>query len=166
MITIKKIFRLYEGKVINNENSKINIFEFDQIDFGLGDLTSNTILVPKIQEISSTQLLGCYFNFEVKNFTFFQCEKDILEDVKQELLKRLYKPIYIPIIAILCCFLITSSKNNIKYFKIRKYVFISTFFLLVFSETSSSIFNVFKFYYDSIFCYSMVNIFYRVHTFI
>ena len=132
----KKIFRLYEGKVINNENSKINIFEFDQIDFGLGDLTSNTILVPKIQEISSTQLLGCYFNFEVKNFTFFQCEKDILEDVKQELLKRLYKPIYIPIIAILCCFLITSSKNNIKYFKIRKYVFISTFFLLVFSETS------------------------------
>ena len=75
----KKIFRLYEGKVINNENSKINIFEFDQIDFGLGDLTSNTILVPKIQEISSTQLLGCYFNFEVKNFTFFNVKKIYLK---------------------------------------------------------------------------------------
>ena len=31
---IKK-FRLNNGKVINNEGSKINIFEFEQIDFNL-----------------------------------------------------------------------------------------------------------------------------------
>ena len=28
-----KIFRLYDGKVINKEKSKINVFKFDQIDF-------------------------------------------------------------------------------------------------------------------------------------
>ncbi len=131
-----KIFRLYDGKVINNDKSKINIFEFEQIDFNLGDQTTNTIIEPKVQEISTSQLLSCFFKIKVKNLVSFNCEKNILNEVKQELLKRVYKPIYIPIIAILCCFLIISSKNNIKYYKVRKYVFITTFFLLVFSETS------------------------------
>ena len=92
--------------------------------------------MPKVQEISSSQLLSCFFEIQVKNIATFKCEESILKDVKQELLKRLYKPIYIPIIAILCCFLVIASKNNVNYYKIRKYVFISTFFLLVFSETS------------------------------
>ena len=36
----KKIFKLFQGKVINNEKSKVNVFEFDQIDFNLKDFTS------------------------------------------------------------------------------------------------------------------------------
>ena len=33
----KKIFKLYEGQVINKENKKINVFKFDEIDFNLAD---------------------------------------------------------------------------------------------------------------------------------
>ena len=57
----RKVFKLFKGKVINNEESKINVFEFDQIDFNLADFASNTITVPKIQEIPSHELIGCFF---------------------------------------------------------------------------------------------------------
>ena len=33
----QKIFKLFDGKVINNEDSRINILEFSQIDFNLKD---------------------------------------------------------------------------------------------------------------------------------
>ena len=59
----RKIFKLFDGKVINNEKSKINVFEFDQIDFNLAEYSSNTILVPKIQEIPSKELFLFIQNF-------------------------------------------------------------------------------------------------------
>ena len=55
----KKVFRLYNGKVINKDKKKINAFEFDQIDFNLADYSSSTIVVPKIQEVNSRILLSC-----------------------------------------------------------------------------------------------------------
>ena len=146
----QKIFKLFEGKVINNEKSKINVFEFDQIDFNLRDFTSNTITVPKIQEISSTTLLGCFLPIEVKKFDAFRCEESLFNEIKQELLKRIYKPIYIPLITLLCCFLITTSRNNLNYEKFRKFIFLLTFVILVFSETSlrySTLSNISMFIY-------------------
>ncbi|MFL2891125.1 MAG: LptF/LptG family permease [Candidatus Pelagibacter sp.] len=129
-----KTFKLRNGRVINNENSKINIFEFDEIDFSLQNFNSNTITVPKIQEISSNKLFSCFYNIKVKEFESFNCDK--LKEIKQELLKRFYKPIYIPIITILCSFLIISSRNKTNYSKIRNLIFILTFFLLIISEAS------------------------------
>ena len=133
----RKVFKLFKGKVINNEESKINVFEFDQIDFNLADFASNTITVPKIQEIPSHELIGCFFPFMKKrNIDAFKCEGSLIKEIKQELLKRFYKPIYIPIISILCCLLILVSKTNINYERNKKIIFISTFLVLVLSETT------------------------------
>ncbi len=132
----KKVFRLYDGKVINIDKNKINVFEFDQIDFGLKDFASNTITVPKIQEIGTRTLLACFFSIEAKKFEAFKCDKPLMKEIKQELLKRTYTPLYIPVITILCCFLITSSRIKSNYLKIRNLIFIITFIILVFSETS------------------------------
>ena len=71
----KKLFRLFNGKVINKEKSKINVFEFDRIDFNLKDFSSNTITVPKIQEISSHRLLGCFFLLKLKNLNHLNVVK-------------------------------------------------------------------------------------------
>jgi lipopolysaccharide export system permease protein len=132
----QKIFKLFEGKVINNEQTKINIFEFDQIDFNLADFSTNTITEPKVQELGSLKLLSCFFFLKDKNINQFKCEDSILNEMKQELLKRLYKPLYIPIVTILCCFLIVTSKSNTSYEKNKKIIFTLTFILLVLSETS------------------------------
>ena len=136
----QKIFRLFNGKVLNKEKLKVNIFEFEQIDFGLTDYSTNTILSPKIQEIPSKQLLSCTINIYKENLIKsedydFKCELSILEEVKQELLKRFYKPLYIPIISLICCFLILLPKNNIKFNKNKNITFLLGFLLLVLSET-------------------------------
>ena len=39
-----KKFLLFDGKVINIEKSKINTFNFDQINFNLKDYSSNSII--------------------------------------------------------------------------------------------------------------------------
>ena len=132
----QKIFKLFNGKVINDDKAKINVFQFDQIDFGLANFGTNTIIVPKVQERSSVQLLSCFFQIELKDDNNFFCEVNILNEMKQELLKRFFKPIYIPIVTILCCFLILKTKNNRSYQKIKKIIFLLTFFILILSETT------------------------------
>ena len=136
----KKIFKLYNGEVINNEKLKINVFKFDQIDFNLADYSTSTILTPKIQEMPSNQLLKCavplFKNINIDKVGSFKCNKSIFNEIHQELFKRFYKPLYIPIIAILCCFLIIVSKNNISYEKNKRVIFLFTFFVLIISETS------------------------------
>ena len=133
-----KVFRLFNGKVIVNKNDKINIINFDQIDIRLDQRSSNTITVPKLQEIDTIALLSCFVNFKVdlKKFEPFNCDKQIKNEIKQELLKRIFVPIYIPIIAILCSFIMLYSKENYNYKKNLNFVFVITFLVLLFSEAT------------------------------
>ena len=91
--------------------------------------------MPKLQEINTTNLIKCYLLNEVRVIDEFICDDGLKNEILQELLKRFYKPTYIPLIAILCCFLIVVSRNNIKYERIKKIIFILTFFVLIISET-------------------------------
>ena len=139
-LKIKK-FKLFDGKVINKNNNEINIFNFKQIDLNLSDYNTSTILVPKIQELPSSELFGCFLKLK-KNNEFiirnkdFACEISIKNEIVQELFKRFYKPIYIPIISVLSCYLIILSKNNVGYRKNKFIVYLSIFFVLIISEGS------------------------------
>ena len=136
----KKVFRLYDGRILDKEKTKINSFKFEQIDFNLADYSTNTILNPKIQELPSKELISCAFkiiNSRVIEYNdLFLCEKNILKDILQELFKRFYKPLYLPVIAILSCFLIIVPRNNINYEKNKKIIFLITFLFLIISEAS------------------------------
>ncbi len=130
-----KKFLLFDGKVINIDENRINTFKFNQIDFNLGTFGSNSIIKPKIQEIDSKTLLSCFFK-EI-NVNSKLCERnESYDEIKQELLKRFYKPIYIPLIALICCFLFISGKFNKNYNKLKIYIFLSVLFLIIISETS------------------------------
>ena len=136
-----RVFKLFNGKVINKDKKKINVFEFDQIDFNLKDYSTSTILVPKIQELPSKVLFKCttfgsIFKIDSYYYKNFKCNESIKKEIKQELFKRFYKPIFIPIIAILSCFLIIYPKNNFRYERVKKIIFLITFFTLVISEGS------------------------------
>ena len=135
----KKIFRLYNGEIINKNKLELNVFEFEEIDFNLADYSSNTILVAKIQEIPSHILFNCRFNdnknIRIKKYNFL-CSDSIKDEIEEELFKRFYKPLYIPIISLLCCFLIIVPKNNIFYKRNRNIIFVVTFLLIVLSEAS------------------------------
>ncbi len=133
----QKIFKLINGKVINKEETKINVFEFDQIDFNLKDFTSNTITAPKIQEIKTLNLMSCFYDeYDFIKTDLFNCDKNLLKTIKQELLKRLYKPIYLPLITIIACFLVVTSKIKTNYIKTRNLIFIFGILIIIFSEAS------------------------------
>tara|TARA_B100001057_G_scaffold249249_1_gene249519 strand:- start:6235 stop:7122 length:888 start_codon:yes stop_codon:yes gene_type:complete len=135
-----KIFKLFDGEVINKNESKINVFKFDQIDFNLNEYSTSTILVPKVQELKSKDLFIClqslYYNKSLKNNFNFKCEKSLQDEIYQEMFKRFYKPLYIPVIALLCCYLIIFSKNNVKYERNKKIIFLITFITIVVSEAT------------------------------
>jgi lipopolysaccharide export system permease protein len=130
-----KLFKLVDGKIINNEKTKINIFDFDEINYDLSKINSKTITVPKLQEIDTISLLSCFNNSFENNITTLDCNTNS-DEIKQELLKRIFKPIYIPVLAIMCCMLLAISKNNAKFSKFKNFLFLIIFFVIVVSETS------------------------------
>jgi len=137
----KKIFKLYSGEVINKDKFKINNFEFEQIDFNLSEYSSSTILVPKIQELTTKKIIYCYLFFYHKKNNIFRnqfqtCEINDEKVINQELIKRIIKPFYIPLIAIVCCFLIILPKNDLRYIFNRRIIFILAFSVLLVSETT------------------------------
>ncbi len=130
-----KKFILFDGRVINIDNNRINTFEFDQINFNLHSFGSNSIISPKIQEIHSINLFSCLIDSKLTDEK--RCDdKEILSETKQELLKRFFKPIYIPLIALLCCFLFISGKYKPNYDKVKRYIFLIIVLLIIISETS------------------------------
>ena len=138
-----KIFRLFKGEIIDNEQNKVNKFSFDEIDINLKNFSTNTIVIPKIQEINSSLLIKClnFKDYLNKKFDDFSCEIKLMNEIKEELLKRFYQPLYIPLIALLCAYLIIFSKNNIKYKSLVKLIFFITFITLLFSEASLRYFS-------------------------
>ena len=132
----QKVLELFNGKVINTKKNKINVFDFDQINFNLQNLNTKTITVPKIQEIDTKILLSCFFNIQNKKFDKFNCDENLFKEIKIELTKRLYKPIYIPIIVLFTSFLILFSKNDKNYKTKINFLFLIIFFILVYSEIS------------------------------
>ncbi len=133
----KKLFRLLNGKVISNNDNKLISFEFDKIDYDLSKFTSRSIKKPKIQELSSIKLIKCSFSLmrgKVYKDDIFTCEIKKLKNFNQELYKRFVKPFYLPILTLICCFLLTFSKEQHSYTIKTIKIFIYVFLILVISE--------------------------------
>ena len=131
-----KYFKLYKGRIINISNSKINVFDFEQINLNLLNLNSNTITVPKIQEIDTKTLLSCFINLKANIYDVFDCSENLKNEIKGEIIKRLIKPIYIPLICMVCSFLLLNSKRKINYKKKNNLIFLVVFGILLISEVS------------------------------
>ena len=133
----QKLFRLLDGKIIGTNNNRLVSFEFDKIDYDLSKFSSRSIKKPKIQEISSLKLFKCSYSLYLNKIyldDLFICEANKLKNLNQELYKRFIKPFYLPILTLICCFLLTFSKEQINYTYKSIKVFLSIFSILVFSE--------------------------------
>jgi lipopolysaccharide export system permease protein len=130
-----KIFKLLDGNVIDNSNSKIKVFKFDQINFDLNEIKTKTITTPKIQEIDTYNLILCLYRDKTL-LDEFQCKKDIKPEINQQIFKRLLKPFYLFLIALTCSCLIIKSKFSNGYIKFRSILFLLGFLILLLSEVS------------------------------
>tara|TARA_B110001450_G_scaffold11672_1_gene11327 strand:- start:1983 stop:3113 length:1131 start_codon:yes stop_codon:yes gene_type:complete len=137
-----RYFELYDGKMINIDNNKITNFKFDKIDFNLSKYITKTTIFPKIQEAKNNDLVRCLYYFTKDKIDEFDGQKKIncdpatIDSIKQELFKRFIKPIYFPLIALISCLLIFTSKESTNYNKIKFYLFSIIIFIIIISEIS------------------------------
>ena len=138
------ILVLYEGATITSKNKEITNISFSKSDFSLSNLETNTTTYKKIQEISSFNLLFCIknfykldnVNFEIETKNIENCSAKDIQNIIKEFYKRFIIPFYIPVLSLIPFLLITTSKENSKYNKLRINTFLIGFFVIIFSETT------------------------------
>ncbi len=136
------ILVLYEGATITSKNKEVTNISFSKSDFSLANLTTNTTTYKKTQEISSSKLLKCIYNFYKYNKNIFTLKTDNIENCTYEnitnILKEFYKrfiiPFYIPVLSLIPFFLITLSKENSNYQRLRFITFSIGLITIIFSE--------------------------------
>ena len=129
----EKAMVLFDGQIISNskKNFKSEIIRFEKLNLDLKNLETGTIKLPKLQETSTYKLLNCIFYFFDSNT--LNC-KNTKDEINTVLNRRFFLPFYIPIIALICSFLLlkTKSKKNIL---INKYsIFSLSFLILLYGE--------------------------------
>ena len=127
---------LFNGQIISTDrnNLKNNVVKFEQLNIDLKNLKTDTIKQPKLQETSTLNLLKCIMFPKSSINIIVNCNDNTKQEIVTVLNRRIVLPFYIPIISLLCSFLLiknqTRNKNNFnKYF-----VFIISFIVLLYAE--------------------------------
>jgi lipopolysaccharide export system permease protein len=150
-VGFNNVLELYLGETINNINGKISKFKFDRSDFGLNNLKTNVLEYNKLQETQSLVLFSCLNILFKKNIDYLKninlsdsshnCSNENLGNIYKELYKRFIIPLYIPILILVTLILIFKSKEYKFYSRIKIIIFLSNFFIIIFSETSLKFIN-------------------------
>ncbi len=111
---------LVDGNIQKVEASgSLNIIKFNKTEINLHGLATKTISAEKIQETSTISLISCLLNIVHK---CSRNENMNLKEIKIELNKRFGMPIFIPLVALICCFLLSSrQEKKISFF--QKYIY-------------------------------------------
>ena len=144
---IKTTLLLFDGKIINNNNKKINSFEFSKTEINLSKFTTKTTTHPKIQEIGTYDVLACIVrlknfntayisNVFITNKKLNNCIPENLKDTFQEIFKRLVSPLYLLTLSLIACLIIIKSKDDYEYFKYKFGLFVLGVITIIISEIS------------------------------
>ena len=143
------VLELYNGQTINNINNKISKFKFQESDFSLNNLESNSFDVYKLQETPSIVLWSCLSNALKKNIKFlekidatnYRHNCNSIENIYRELYKRFVIPFYIPVFFLVTLTLILRSKEQKIFNNLKIIVFLINFLIIIFSESSLKLIN-------------------------
>ena len=138
------ILVLYNGATITSKDGEVTNISFSKSDFSLSNIETNTTTYKKTQELSSFKLIQCIegfykhkkSEFDLKNKYIENCSLQNINNIFKEFYKRYFIPLYIPILSLIPLLLITSSKENIKYNRLRLYTFLLGLIIIIFSETT------------------------------
>ena len=143
----KSTLLLFDGKIINNSGKNTNSFEFSETELNLSKFSTHTTTHPKIQEITTYDLLACIAS--LKNFPSsfivdkFKTKKKLvncrINNIKisfQETFKRIILPFYLPVLTLIASLIIIKSKDDYEFFKYKIGLFILGVITIVISEIS------------------------------
>ena len=130
----EKGMTLFNGQILstNKENLKNNIIKFEQLNIDLKNLQTNTIKLPKLQETSTYDLASCLIGY--KTNTLLNCQESTKKEIITVLNRRIVLPIYIPLISLLCSFLLIKKKSKNNFLNNKYTIFALSFLILLYSE--------------------------------
>ena len=127
---------LFDGNIQKlKEDNTVNIIKFEKTVLNLSGISTKSISEPKMQETSTLQIINCIKNNNTSS-DMHNCSpsKKSFMDTKIEINKRFGMPIFIPLISLLCSFLLFSRKDK-KIYNYNKYIyFFINFLILIMSE--------------------------------
>ena len=125
---------LFDGNIIttNKANAKNDLLKFTQLNIDLTNLQTSTIKVPKLQETSTLDLLRCIFiSVDEK---ILNCKKNTKQEITTVLNRRIILPFYIPVISLLCSFLLIKNNSKRNFFLNKYFIFSVSFLILLYAE--------------------------------
>ena len=122
---------LFNGQIIssNKKNEKNDLIKFEQLNIDLSSLSNTTIKKPKIQETDTITLIKCLF--DKSSIRTIYCNEDFKKEILSTLNRRIIIPFYLPVISMICSFLLIKSKKN--FFQ-NLNIFSFSFLILLFTE--------------------------------
>ena len=125
---------LFNGQIITSEKEKLenSIIKFQQLNLDLKDLQTDTIKDPKLQETPTLDLVKCMFKENKKKI--LNCEEHTKKEIITVLNRRIVLPLYIPIISLLCSFLLIKNESKKNYFSNKFSIFFISFLILLYAE--------------------------------
>ena len=125
-----KMMLMFNGQIITTKKNLENeIIKFDQLNIDLSSLNTTTIKKPKIQETSTLKLLKCLYNKTSQQDVY--CNDDFKKEILSTLNRRIIIPFYIPVLSLICSFLLIKSRRN---FFNNSSIFLYSFLILLFTE--------------------------------
>tara|TARA_B100000965_G_C19539544_1_gene734925 strand:+ start:37 stop:1164 length:1128 start_codon:yes stop_codon:yes gene_type:complete len=136
---------LENGRMLNLEKKNTNIIEFSESELNLSLYATKTTTFPKIQEISSEEILECLLSYYKKNKNYtkrnFVCNESSIQSVNKEFFRRFINPIYILLVAFIATSLVLKSKDEKNYSKFKYFIFILGITTIILSEVSAEYLN-------------------------
>jgi lipopolysaccharide export system permease protein len=139
----EKSLILFNGNIQKLNNvGEVSIVKFEKTTLNLSNISTKSVSDPKMQETSTIKIIRCLnkkfflLDQDRKTGLVHNCDssKKSLMDNKIEINKRFGMPIYIPLISLICCFLLASRRDK-KMFNYNKYIyFFISFIILILSE--------------------------------
>jgi len=134
---------LFNGETITSKNNNITNFSFSKSDFPINNTETNTFHTgQKTKEVSSYNLLKCansLIHIKEENYinpNMLNCSMRNKNNIFKEIYKRFFIPFYILVLSLTPLFVITLSKENSRYSKLKIITFLIGLFFIIFSETT------------------------------
>ena len=139
----ERVFRLFNGKIINVNDGKVTEFNFESTNFDLSKYLTKSITDFKIQEKNTISILNCYINYFLLDKKYYydilNCNDSAINEMQKEIFSRLVKPLSLPVLTLSLCFLLLYPKENSKYRYSRISVFLLGLIIIIFTEFSLSL---------------------------
>ena len=134
-IVEEKKMILFSGHILstNKDNLENDFIKFKQLNIDLTNLQTSTIKLPKLQETTTLDLTKCVVNSTTNKS--LNCIENSKKEMITVLNRRIVLPTYIPLIALLCSFLLIKKRNKKRNFLLNKYsIFMFSFLVLLYAE--------------------------------